>query len=374
MRSILEDMARLRKARVKRLTLCPRGKNRLATLYKEEGNLRLDLLVKEDSNFEERGELLFVGYAPNHPDIDGHEGDRETCKDMAYSWAQAGHELDIRHGGVKLTKEQVYVAESFWNHGDSRFSEWKDTEGNLVDLDGAWVGVLKLEDPDLRQNYRSGKWNGVSLEGEAYLTKEDREDKALDGLRERLGSIEDSMDKNELEKLFKAQNDSLASSISEALKPLVTKLTKSEEDKPDDKKKPDPLAFVGSPTNPKHVARHKAKLIKAKLLKEAVDWSDPDAVEEHLQLLKANGFDTEGNEDADEMDDSVEGLLKQLKKEEAAAKTSGRSNRPAAKSGESREGAYSIDADFAQQLRKEDLDLAELGAAAARGLNAQNGW
>lgn len=154
-------MRRILNAEVKLLSLVPRGANKLPVLYKSDGCVEFQPISKWN---DEKGELLSVVYAPELRDSQGDIASADVIRKMAHSFARNGANLDIKHDGVLLSKKQCYVAESFIiQKGDERFKDWKDYDGNPVDVTGGWATLLKVEDESLRKAYRDGGWNGVSL-------------------------------------------------------------------------------------------------------------------------------------------------------------------------------------------------------------------
>lgn len=216
-------MRRIKKAKIEFISLVPAGANKMPVLYKADGMVEFDTLVKAS---EDAGELLAVVYAPEHRDSQGDIASAEVIKDMAYDAARRGVEIDLRHDGKPVGRERAYVAESFLvAKGDERFAGWKDRDDSEVDLTGAWATVIKIEDPELRRLYREGVWGGVSMAGRAEVvatTKSDDEapswfTKALQALGLGRDSNEDDIDmkKEELQEILKEQFVELA----KALKP-----------------------------------------------------------------------------------------------------------------------------------------------------------
>ena len=166
---------RIKKASISFVSLCPQGKNKIATLYKEDGKdmLQIDTLVK----LQDEGTLLAVVYVPEHPDSEGDVASTEVVKEMAHSHMQSGAMLDVRHNLKPLSKEDAFVAESFIvQKGDKRFADMTDRNGSPVDVTGAWAQVIKLESPELRALYKDEGWQGVSLYGEALVVAEKSEE------------------------------------------------------------------------------------------------------------------------------------------------------------------------------------------------------
>lgn len=216
----MKKKRRLKKGHVNFISLVPRGANQLPVMYKSEGdNFTFQNLVK---TMTEEGELLSIVYTPEHRDSDGDIADAEVIKQMAYDAQKAGGvDIDIRHDGKALPREDAYVAETFIvQKGDKRFEGLKDYSGNEVDPEGAWAVIIKIENEDLRKQYRDGLWNGVSMGGTGAFSIEKGEDSDDPELEGRLLSMfpglekmkapktqnpnkENTMTKEEVEKIVK---------------------------------------------------------------------------------------------------------------------------------------------------------------------------
>ena len=305
-------MRRIKDAKITLISLCARGKNRLPVLYKADGNsVTFEPLVKAPADFDERGELLAVVYAPEQRDADGDVADANTIRKMAHSYARDGRGLDIHHDGKPLAKSAAYVAESFIiQKGDERFAGWKNDAGAEVDVTGGWGILVQIEDPALRKAYREGAWNGVSMFGQAVVEtgKSDLATQLVDTFKALLAQgdqrthEEDDMKPEELSAALAKNNEELAksltTSIATAVAAEVAKALKPPEQKPEDKKgdtKPDAEAapvFKGDRTNLEDVRKHR-DAVKAYELRKGVDWSKPESIEKYEaeleKLAKAKG-------------------------------------------------------------------------------------
>lgn len=220
-------MRRIKKAKITHLSLVPRGANRLPVIYKEDksaDNLDIDLLVKESKNFDEKGELLAVVYAPELRDTQGDIAGADVIREAMHASAKDGLKIDMRHDGKELTKEQVYVAESFEiQQGDPRFKDFKDRDGRDVDVAGGWGVVLKIDDPAVRKLYREKKWGGVSMMGDGVVVVE-KEDDAVDRI---LGKLEARLNKQSTgDEDMKPEE--LEAALNKAIKPVADRLEKLE--------------------------------------------------------------------------------------------------------------------------------------------------
>lgn len=228
---------RIKKAEVKRLSLCRQGKNGLRTLYKADGSLQLDALVKA----VDEGTLLAVMYRPERPDEDGHVADAEVCRQMLHSLMRNGAELDIEHDGKVLSKAQAYVAEAFTiQKSDPRFAGWKHYDGtDAGDLTGAVAVQINIDDPALRASRVKGDWDGISLFGvgegvpEQTITKSTPQDDPNPMTPEQLKALQDS---------FTAGLASLQTALVKSVADLVKPVEMKTEAKADTKA--DPLATL----------------------------------------------------------------------------------------------------------------------------------
>lgn len=311
-------MRRIKDAKITLISLCARGKNKLPVLYKADGNsVTLEPLVKASADFDERGELLAVVYAPEQRDADGDIADAETVRKMAHSYARDGRGLDIHHDGKPLEKVRAYVAESFIiQKGDPRFAGWKNESGAEVDVTGGWGILVQIDDPALRKAYRDGAWNGVSMFGQAVVEagKSEIETLLVDTFKavlaqsgQRTSHEDDDMKPEELTAALTKNNEDLvtkivpklaetvAAEVAKALKPADPKPDAKTEAKTEAKPEVAPV-FKGDPSKPEDVKAFREELAAFELRK-GVDWTNPKSVDEYLaKLEKAKGQKPEGNE------------------------------------------------------------------------------
>lgn len=262
-------MRRIIRAVVTTIALCKRGKNNLQTIFKSADGpeeLKLDTIVRKGT---EDGSLLAVVYAPNLADQDGHMADdAKVIERSAHEFLRDHRKLDIEHDGKPLPPEAAYVAESFIiGAGDERFRDWKDYDGNPVDVTGGWAVNIQIDDPELRAAYRDGDWDGVSMFGLA-ATEPVGKSKAAQRVLDRMTARSDEsqgvtdMDETKLAAMFDALGTKLVEAISKAVAaPVEPKpKAKSEDDEPDEKpvdpvqaaiaalEKPKVPADINSPT------------------------------------------------------------------------------------------------------------------------------
>jgi hypothetical protein len=310
-------MRRIVKARVKRLTLLSRGANLMPTLYKalsgDQGEFQLVSLTKGN----ELGELTNVVYVPNR--LDGHQDymTKEAVKDMAHAAARDGVEIDLFHDGKALSKDQAFVAEHFLiNKGDTRFQDWKDVEGNPVDLEGAYATVVKILDPALRERVKSGELAQVSFEGPATVVVEKAQDATPPGwlktLLKAIG-IGQTNDPQETDEMNKTEIEALvATAVAKALEAVKpAEGAPAPEAKVDltdlkaVKKHLEALEAAAGPdlTDPVAVKKHLEKL-ELETLKKGVDFGDPQQVADYLEKLEiAKGLDAEDEDEDEDVDD-----------------------------------------------------------------------
>lgn len=156
---------RIRRAKIRFLSLCPAGKTGLVGAYKGQGTeagqpFVLQAACKGGPDMDEQGLLTAVVYAPEHTDEDGNWATAEDIKDIAHDYLRNGGHVDLIHDFDPLSNEQAAVVESFIiQEGDPRFAD------TPVDPTGGWGVVLQIDDPELRQNYRNGDWVGISMGG-----------------------------------------------------------------------------------------------------------------------------------------------------------------------------------------------------------------
>jgi hypothetical protein len=373
--TLLEDVTeeprmrrRIKKANISFVSLCPRGKNRMPTLYKADGSVEFETLIK-DEGFEAKGELTAVVYAPEVRDTDGDVASVEVIKQMAYDYMKDGGKLDVRHDGKALTQEQAFIAETFLiQKGDSRFQNMQTDDGVVVDVTGGWAMVVKVDDPELRKAYGEDGWGGVSIFGKAKVEVE--EDKAAEETnrivkalaKKVLGVSSDEeieMTKEEMAQFHKENNAALSKSITDG---ILAGLKKEPEVKPEGDIKPKDIKFEGDPTNADDLKKHYAKINKAQLM-ESVDFNDPDALKKHMASLEKSKGEGDGEGDKGETDE-VKALRKQL---DAAL---GKSSQPSKEKGE---GEGEGEADFTG-LSKEEVEGFKVGSKMAAFSNRTRGF
>jgi hypothetical protein len=342
-------------ANVKYISLCPRGKNLISTLYKEDdGTVEFSTLVKADQ-LEEKGELTDIS------DADGDFADRDGIASMCKSFMKNGAQIDLRHNEKPLSRDEIYVSECFLSKsGDAEFAGMQDKLGRELNMDGAMVIRLQVDSEELRKSYREGEWDGVSLFGPAQVemvSKEQSTEDILDALAFRLrgtsNNPEDEIDMKpeDLKKALDEQTVALAKAVTEG---VVTALKPAEETVEETvTKASDEVSFVGDKANPADVLAHAEKLKLAQLQK-SVDWSDPASVAAyHAQIAKAD--DEETQDESDPLKKQLADLQKEIDKRDAAS-TQGS---PAAG-----KGKYT-------NLSKEDAECAEAADRMAKFANGQ---
>lgn len=273
---------RIKKAKIRFISLVPRGANTFPVLYKGEGSsAQFSTLIKDD-RFEEHGEITAIVYAPELRDSQGDIASAQVIKAMAYDFSRDGGDLDVMHDGVALTKEQAYVAETYIiKHNDPDFAGISDYDGNPVTVTGGWAVVIKVDDEGLREAYRSGDWNGVSMAGPAEVIAEksaETHEELLSALAKRLTNNPPKKDvpmtPEELEKIADLVTDKLLEKGATSTDPAEPAAAA-----PAAPKAP---VFSGDPTNDDDLKKHHAALVKFQLL-QTVDFSDPEKVKELMK-------------------------------------------------------------------------------------------
>lgn len=308
-------MRRIKKAKITFVSLCPRGKNQMPVLFKDDGTFEVQTLVKEQAE----GELTALVYVPEHSDSDGDVADAKVIKEMAHDYLRDSGKVDVRHNGQALTKEQGYVAESFIvQKGDPRFEDMIDLKGRPVDAAGSWGMVIKIDDPELRSKYANGEWQGVSMFGFAeqveHVDKEEKVDgrllRILKSLIPGMGGSqtqkEDSMENAELMKALEALTSKVDGLVSKeaAREAEAEKLAKAEAEKAQDKKIADVVISV---------------LKEAGLVKESKEDTSPElkkALEEKQALEERIASLQKGSKQSTE-DQNQPKEIQGLSKEEA---------------------------------------------------------
>lgn len=356
---------RIKKADIEFISLVPAGANKFRSIYKADGSCELETLSK----LNDQGELTAVVYAPEHRDSQGDIADAAVIKDAARGFIAKGAKIDIRHDGKPVDAKKAYVAESFIIHkGDERFDDgWEDKDGNAVDLTGAWATVIQLEDPDLRDKYRSGEWQGVSMGGTAIVEqeKEHNDGTAVNKLCDLLSKAltpaqtqptpneEDDMTPEQLTTLTKALTDGFDALGNKIEKSIETKLGKSDEGegngnkpKPNTEEPKEPV-FKGSRSDGNALRKHAIEVQLFRLEKET-DLGDPDQVEEYLE--------------------KTEELREELDELKKASKESRGKVRKAGKAGGG-DASHQAPVDAPQGISKADLEAMGAGMVTAGKTN-----
>lgn len=344
---------RLKWAKVDYLSLCPRGANRMGVVYKdddpERGTFAIESLTKEAASFDEKGEILAVGYPVEHRDAQGDIADADVVKELCYSFAQAGNKLDLRHNNQVIPRERAFVAENFLvQKTDSRFHGWKDNQGQVVDLTGSWGVVLKVEDPELRKLYRNGGWNGVSFEGRVgFVVEKETNPK---------GEI---MDFEKLLKAIQEGNQALVATLTKEIKEIVKPAAPAPVKKEDEEPK-----FSGDPTNVDQLRKHLVAVRRYKLVK-SVDLSDPDQLAAAIEQIEQEQVAARAKETPDQKAERLTkenlDLLARVKKAERSSNQS-----PIDSTAPS---ADAITYAGGETIKKSDLDLGKSIADIANRMN-----
>lgn len=369
---------RILSADIKYISLVTRGANQFKTIYKRENDtVEASFLICKNLTDMEKGELTAVVYAPDHTDSDEETADAEVIKEMAYNAAKNGFEIDIMHNERPVRKEDAYIAEYFIiQKGDSRFDDLKDYEGNSVDVTGGWGVVMKIENEELREKYRSGEWDGVSMGGRAVIEDIKSKNKKDD--------IE--MDKAEFQELMKENNKTIIDSVTKvsedtaktvvetALKEAgIVKEKKNDTDKDKPKTK---VPALKSDATAAEIRKHALQVQRASVI-DATDFSDVDAAEKAAEEIEKIDEkiaqidkDNKGKEkEADGTEPNEDPEIVKLEKQIADLRK--RSNQPAgegnpapANSGPRIEGMDDI-----HKMSQEDIDAMNRGSKVGSIIN-----
>lgn len=357
---------RIKKADIKFISLVPAGANKMPVLYKDDGAIEISALSK----FDDQGELLAVVYAPEQRDSQGDIASAAVVKQMAYDFIANGANVDIRHDNKPVTKAQARVAESFLvQKSDPRFAGWKNTEGQAVDLAGAWATVIQIDDPKLRQLYRDKQWNGVSMGGTAEVEheKSDQLDRFVAVMCEKLGIPNETKTKTENKNMDeKTISEAVAKAIGDAMKPLTEAITKlapaaPEQKKTEDKKAEGPVApvYKGKDDDEKALAAFERDLQLFELRK-ASDLTTAAGIKAHraavAELKKTWAVEDKAEETQMSDEDTAETDGETAEGEGEAEAPVKKSNQPVAK-GEKNSKLAIVG------LSKADRDLYAAGAA-----------
>ena len=370
-------------ASIQFISLCPKGKNKLPVLYKEDSNsVEFNTISKASDDFDDTGELLSLVWIPEYECKDGDVADRDTVKKMCHSFARNGMQLDVRHNEQKLTKEQAYVAQSFVvQKGDPRFKGWKDYQGNEVDATGGWATIMQIDDPKYRQMYRSGEWNGVSLSGPAKFEQLAAEDdselspeeklvqrtlRRLEKMTRKTETGDLDMDKKELQDVLNESNKTLATTVAAAVAEALKPQTKKEDDAKGGKDDGAPV-FKGDFTDTDALKKHQEAL-EEHALRKGVDFNDPAQVKQYMTKLNEH----RAAKKEDKSDDKNKGKSAreiQLEKELEAERKKGKSASNQGVGDKKDENDSSIEG-----MNKEDNDLWKKGSNIAERMNARRGY
>ncbi len=279
---------RIKSAAITHISLCGKGKNNMAVMLKADGAFGMQTLTKAVGN-----ELHSVVWVPeeNGGHAIDHEGDvaqtlavKQMAHDFLSNMLAAGGGIDIDHDQMVLGTDQVRIAENFIiQKGDPRFQDWKDNDGNLVDVTGGWGLIVKLLDPALIELAARGELGGVSMFGRAQV----------EVLKANVPFLPSTPDSDET--VTDMNEETLKKLVAEAVKAALAPV-------------PQPAAtptatvvvqFEGDISNPEDVAKHAEKVMFAKL-----DMSNPSDISKwqaHLakkaaELKKAEGANPNATE------------------------------------------------------------------------------
>lgn len=157
--------------RVRYISLCRMGKNKIQATYKAEGvegEQEFELALAMKSQPGEEGLLTGLVYAPDVVDDDGNWAEADVIKALAYDFMINGEGIDIFHDNVALDSSRAALVESFIvQKADPRFA------GLPMDPTGGWGVVIQLKDEELRAHHRGDTgWQGLSLGGTIVVERD----------------------------------------------------------------------------------------------------------------------------------------------------------------------------------------------------------
>jgi len=255
-------------------------------------------LTKEGQDISEEGLVYGVMYAPDMVDSQNDFADADTIKEIMHGFMKSGDGVDIKHDFKTLEKGSAFVAESFIiQPGDPRFTDSKDYAGNSVDVTGGWGVCIKIDDEDLREKYRSGEFQGLSMGG-VYQTEEVEEESV--GLIKQLGALLKSFtgrvpQNNEPELEIDMTAEELAKAIQDGTKSVFEGITSrldtlEKVEKPETKDVPAPEAPEAPTLDLTKVEDIKAhlKALELKKLQAEVDVTDPESLKKYLEKIEGS--------------------------------------------------------------------------------------
>jgi hypothetical protein len=303
------------------ISLCPAGKNGLATLYKADGHAEFQGLTKALDDFDERGQLVACVWAPDKADSEGDFARVEAIEKMAHSFLRNAGKVDLLHDCKALGADAAFVAESFIiQKGDPRFDGMTDYDGEVVDVTGGWGVVMQINDPALRKAYRDGEWAGVSMYGPARVREAELDKAKVKALRNLITPQENDMKPEEIQAALTkgladfAKSDEFKAAVKAAVAPPKAPEPDPKKTEPEAPKLPDGIDL----DDPEALAKHAAELT-AEARKAEVKWDDPKSVAEYAEYLKAQKADPKkskkpkssnvGDGDAEESEDEEAELI-----------------------------------------------------------------
>lgn len=234
---------RIRRGKITHVSLCRRGMNQMPVLMKSGDRVQIELLTKVAGE----GLLHALVYVPDTVDGEGDVASASVIKQMAHDFLANGGNIDIEHDLQVLGPDKVRIAETFLvQKGDPRFADWKDYQGKPVEAEGSWALILKVLDPELRQQAEKGELNGVSMFGNADVELLHKTTNTNTNTRK--------MDETQMQKLVEMLTKSLAAAISPApAAPAPAPVAKAQ------------IEFEGDPLDPVDLAKHMDKVLLASL-------------------------------------------------------------------------------------------------------------
>lgn len=309
---------RIKRARITHISLCKRGANRSAVIYKSVSEDRGMFDVEAVAKLDEEGLLTAVVVAPGVTFSDGDVVDQaDVIKESCHGWLTEcianGGGVDVSHDFKTLAADAVQVCENFIiQKNDPRFADYQ-IDGEPRDATGGWGVVFKINDETIRARYRTGDWNGVSMAGDAIVEPITMQD-FPDALAESLGQTQSELDMDEtkLAELIAAQNAPVLGAL-EALTKALTPNTDTNDDSADTATE---VKFEGDPSDLDAVRAHQRTLRVAK-----VDWNDPKSVADYEAELAKEAADSNDGDAGADLDADTQAQVDALEKQRTDLQT-----------------------------------------------------
>ena len=258
---------RIKKARCKIISLCPRGMNKTKALFKDaDGNPYTEFSAMARMRKGAEGLLDILVAVPEHEDAEGDIVSRAVIQDIAHNFipGMQGSGIDILHSLETLEPEDAHICETFIvQKNDPRFQDAVDDDGKPINIDGAWGAVMKLDNPAVRALYEVEGWHGASMYGSMIvepLTKADFANALASRLGDTPNSQETDMNEEKMAEMLKSFGETLTAVLTKSIEGLKPKVEDTSADP-----KVETIEFVGDDSKLEDIETHEEKLFKASL-------------------------------------------------------------------------------------------------------------